>query len=134
MSINVQLRSWIAKTAAPAVILATSAVALGVSAGPAEAACSVVTGNGSDNTAVTYSGGNLNLRYTPSSTSCLRGTIHAGHVLVYKCWWEGQTVNGYTTWTYLYDRSLAKWGWASDAYLPNVGSAIECNSVTGVGG
>jgi hypothetical protein len=134
MSINERVRPWIARSTAGIVVLAAaSAVGVGLTAAPAAASCPVEWGNGTDTTQVKFSDAYVNLRYEPNTTSCINGRITTGHVLQYKCWWRGTTVNGWSSWTYLQDKTNGNWGWASDALLPNNGSGVHCNSVSGLG-
>lgn len=133
MSVSKRIRPWIAKAAAGIIVLVVSAVGVVLTGTPASAACAEEWGNGSDITFVTFQGSDLNLRYQPNTSSCIKGSVKSGHTLRYLCWWKGTTVNGWNTWTYLYDSSLSKWGWASDYYLPNHGSSKKCTSVEGTG-
>ena len=133
VSVSERMRPWIAKAAAGIIVLAVSAVSIGLTSTPASAACAQEWGNGTDTRLVTFSGSDLNLRYQANTSSCVKGTIKSGHTLRYLCWWTGTNVNGWTSWTYLYNSSIQKWGWASDYYLPYGGSSKKCTSVEGTG-
>ncbi len=126
-------RFWTARSAAVIVALAAGAVAVVLPASPSAAACTVSWSSDPLTTVVNYSGGALNIRYQPYTSSCINGVINSGHVLQYSCYTTGTTVNGWSTWTYLKDWSNGKWGWSSNYYLPNHGSYTRCSAVQTLG-
>lgn len=77
-----------------------------------------------------FSTNGVNTRSGPSTSCSILGRGYLSDRLDYHCYASGQTVNGWSTWTYLRNVTTGKYGWVNDSLLdPNSGtrgSLVAC--------
>jgi hypothetical protein len=73
-----------------------------------------------------FTGNSVNIRTGPHTSCTSRGLGYTTHTVTYHCYAFGDTVNGWTTWTYLTDNTTGVKGWSSDYYLKNGGGSYPC--------
>lgn len=77
-----------------------------------------------------FDGSGVNIRTGPHTSCTSVGHGQLSHMVDYHCYAVGDTVNGWSTWTYLRDVTTNTYGWVNDSHLDyrdaTRGSFYEC--------